>query len=49
MQDGTLRIQRTLRSTLAEVAGAIAAHEISPPAVIVIGPVAGLADQMLDG
>ncbi len=45
VQDGTLRIQRTLRSTLAEVAGAIAAEEISPPAVIVIGPVAGLAER----
>ena len=30
VQDGTLRIQRTLRSTLAEVAGAIAAHGDQP-------------------
>jgi uroporphyrin-III C-methyltransferase/precorrin-2 dehydrogenase/sirohydrochlorin ferrochelatase len=44
VQDGTTRIQRTLRTTLAEAAADVRAHEIAPPAVIVIGPVAGLVD-----
>ena len=44
VQDGTTRIQRTLRTTLASAAAAMRAHEIAPPAVIVIGPVAGLVD-----
>ncbi len=42
IQDGTTRIQRTLRATLATVAAQVRAHEISPPAIIVVGPVAGL-------
>ena len=44
VQDGTTRIQRTLRTTLADAAADVRAHEIAPPAVIVIGPVAGLVD-----
>jgi uroporphyrin-III C-methyltransferase/precorrin-2 dehydrogenase/sirohydrochlorin ferrochelatase len=44
VQDGTTRIQRTLRTTLANAAADMRAHEIAPPAVIVIGPVAGLVD-----
>ena len=44
VQDGTTRIQRTLRTTLASAAADMRAHEIAPPAVIVIGPVAGLVD-----
>jgi uroporphyrin-III C-methyltransferase/precorrin-2 dehydrogenase/sirohydrochlorin ferrochelatase len=44
IQDGTLRSQRTLRSTLAEAADAMAEQGIRPPAVIVIGAVAGLAE-----
>ncbi len=40
--DGTMRTQRTLRSTVDKVAADIAAEGIRPPAVIVIGPVAGL-------
>jgi uroporphyrin-III C-methyltransferase / precorrin-2 dehydrogenase / sirohydrochlorin ferrochelatase len=44
VQDGTTRIQRTLRTTLATAAADMRAHEIAPPAVIVIGPVAGLVD-----
>jgi uroporphyrin-III C-methyltransferase / precorrin-2 dehydrogenase / sirohydrochlorin ferrochelatase len=44
VQDGTTRIQRTLRTTLANAAADVRAHEIAPPAVIVIGPVAGLVD-----
>ncbi|MBO0848379.1 MAG: uroporphyrinogen-III C-methyltransferase [Pseudonocardia sp.] len=42
IQDGTLRGQRALRSTLAKVADAIAREQVRPPAIIVIGPVAGL-------
>jgi len=44
VQDGTTRIQRTLRTTLAKAAADMRADEIAPPAVIVIGPVAGLVD-----
>jgi uroporphyrin-III C-methyltransferase/precorrin-2 dehydrogenase/sirohydrochlorin ferrochelatase len=42
VQNGTLRSQRTVRSTLAKVGDAIAREQIRPPAIIVIGPVAGL-------
>jgi uroporphyrin-III C-methyltransferase/precorrin-2 dehydrogenase/sirohydrochlorin ferrochelatase len=45
IQDGTTRIQRTLRATLGTVAVQIKEQEISPPAIIVIGPVAGLSAQ----
>ncbi|MEV1293789.1 uroporphyrinogen-III C-methyltransferase [Pseudonocardia sp. NPDC049635] len=42
VQDGTTRIQRTVRATL-ETAGRVAAEQdVSPPAIVVIGPVAGL-------
>lgn len=41
--DGTRTTQRTLRSTLAAVAGDLAAAGIKPPAVVVIGPVAALS------
>ena len=40
--DGTMRTQRTLRSTLDKCAADTAAEGIRPPAVIVVGPVAGL-------
>lgn len=43
VQEGTLRTQRAVRSTLAEVARAVADAGIRPPAVTVIGPVAGLS------
>ncbi|WP_033287846.1 uroporphyrinogen-III C-methyltransferase [Amycolatopsis jejuensis] len=43
IEDGTMRTQRTLRSTLATVAEAAAAANVRPPAVIVFGPVAGLS------
>ncbi len=43
VQDGTLPAQRTLRSTLAKAADAAAREQVRPPAVIVIGAVAGLA------
>jgi uroporphyrin-III C-methyltransferase/precorrin-2 dehydrogenase/sirohydrochlorin ferrochelatase len=44
VQDGTTRIQRSLRATLATVADAVRERGINPPAVVVVGPVAGLAD-----
>jgi uroporphyrin-III C-methyltransferase / precorrin-2 dehydrogenase / sirohydrochlorin ferrochelatase len=44
VQDGTTRIQRTLRTTLASVADEVRRQEIAPPAVIVVGAVAGLVD-----
>ncbi|WP_028932402.1 uroporphyrinogen-III C-methyltransferase [Pseudonocardia spinosispora] len=42
IQNGTMRNQRTLRSTLAKVADAMATEQFRPPAIIVVGPVAGL-------
>ena len=43
IQDGTTRIQRTVRATL-ETAGRVAKEsDVSPPAIVVIGPVAGLS------
>jgi uroporphyrin-III C-methyltransferase/precorrin-2 dehydrogenase/sirohydrochlorin ferrochelatase len=46
VQDGSTRNQRVLRSTLDSVAGDLAKQGIRPPAVIVIGPVAALADGL---
>jgi uroporphyrin-III C-methyltransferase/precorrin-2 dehydrogenase/sirohydrochlorin ferrochelatase len=43
VQEGTTRGQRVVRSTLDKVADDIAREGIRPPAVIVVGPVAGLA------
>ncbi|CAM3122246.1 uroporphyrinogen-III C-methyltransferase [Saccharomonospora xinjiangensis] len=43
VQEGTLRTQRVVRSTLAGVARAVAGAGLRPPAVAVIGPVAGLS------
>jgi uroporphyrin-III C-methyltransferase/precorrin-2 dehydrogenase/sirohydrochlorin ferrochelatase len=45
VQDGTMRIQRSLRATLATVADAVREQGINPPAVVVIGPVAGLVSE----
>lgn len=42
VQEGSTRRQRVVRSTLDSVAAEIVAQGIRPPAVIVIGPVAGL-------
>ncbi|MGA6167593.1 uroporphyrinogen-III C-methyltransferase [Amycolatopsis magusensis] len=42
IEDGTMRTQRVLRSTLATVADDAAAAGVRPPAIIVIGPVAAL-------
>ncbi|CRK58559.1 Siroheme synthase / Precorrin-2 oxidase / Sirohydrochlorin ferrochelatase / Uroporphyrinogen-III methyltransferase [Alloactinosynnema sp. L-07] len=46
IQEGTTRNQRVLRSTLAEVAADVAAQGIRPPAVTIIGAVAGLVDEL---
>ncbi|QIZ34160.1 uroporphyrinogen-III C-methyltransferase [Saccharopolyspora sp. ASAGF58] len=42
VQEGTTSTQRSLRTTLAAVAEEVRAHDIKPPAVVVIGPVAAL-------
>jgi uroporphyrin-III C-methyltransferase / precorrin-2 dehydrogenase / sirohydrochlorin ferrochelatase len=42
VQDGTMRIQRSVRATLATVADVVREHGISPPAVVVVGAVAAL-------
>ena len=42
IQEGTTTRQRIVRTTVDKVANDIAAHEIRPPAIIVIGSVAGL-------
>ncbi|UJW30812.1 uroporphyrinogen-III C-methyltransferase [Saccharothrix sp. AJ9571] len=44
IEDGTMRTQRVLRSTLANVAEEAAAAGVRPPAIIVIGPVAALSN-----
>lgn len=45
VQDGTTRNERRARATLATVADVVRTQQITPPAVIVIGPVAGLASR----
>jgi uroporphyrin-III C-methyltransferase/precorrin-2 dehydrogenase/sirohydrochlorin ferrochelatase len=49
VQDGTMRIQRSIRATLVTVAEAVREHGISPPAVVVVGPVAGLVTDRVTG
>jgi len=46
IQEGTTRAERVVRSTLDKVAADMTANEIRPPAIIVIGPVAGLSGPM---
>jgi uroporphyrin-III C-methyltransferase/precorrin-2 dehydrogenase/sirohydrochlorin ferrochelatase len=43
-----MRIQRSVRATLATVAEVVRAAEISPPAVVVIGAVAGLGEGVTE-
>ncbi|WP_072687599.1 uroporphyrinogen-III C-methyltransferase [Rhodococcus marinonascens] len=43
IQEGTLRTQRTLRADLQTVAGRVKEEQIRPPAIVVIGPVAGFS------
>lgn len=45
IQEGTTARQRVVRSTLDKAADDVAAHKIRPPAIIVIGPVAGLREM----
>jgi uroporphyrin-III C-methyltransferase/precorrin-2 dehydrogenase/sirohydrochlorin ferrochelatase len=44
IQEGSTPRQRVVKSTLDKVANDVAAHNIRPPAIIVIGPVAALQD-----
>ncbi|KOX17424.1 uroporphyrin-III C-methyltransferase [Saccharothrix sp. NRRL B-16348] len=46
IQEGSTRTQKVVRSTLASLAADIAEHGIRPPAIIVAGPVAALADGL---
>ncbi len=48
VQDGTTRIQRSVRATLATVTDIVHAAEISPPAVVVVGAVAGLGEGVTE-
>ena len=43
--DGTLRTQQVLRCTLADVEEQVRAHGVRPPAIIVVGEVAGLTTE----
>ncbi|BAH54900.1 uroporphyrinogen-III C-methyltransferase [Rhodococcus opacus] len=43
IQEGTLRTQRTLRADLQTVAARVKEEQIRPPAIVVIGPVAGFS------
>ncbi|OLR91722.1 uroporphyrinogen-III C-methyltransferase [Actinokineospora bangkokensis] len=46
IQDGTTRNQRVLRTTLEAAASDVLAQGIRPPAITVVGPVAGLAAEL---
>ena len=46
IQEGTTRTQRVVRSTLDKVADDIVSENIRPPAIIVVGTVAGLATHL---
>jgi uroporphyrinogen III methyltransferase/synthase len=43
---GTLPAQRQVRTTLAQLVDAVRAHAIDHPAMVVVGPVAALADEL---
>ncbi|MDI9977714.1 uroporphyrinogen-III C-methyltransferase [Rhodococcus sp. IEGM 1307] len=43
IQEGTLRTQRTVRTDLQTVAARVKEEQIRPPAIVVIGPVAGFS------
>ncbi|WP_300007144.1 uroporphyrinogen-III C-methyltransferase [Pseudonocardia sp.] len=49
VQDGTMRIQRSVRATLETVGDVVRERGISPPAVVVVGPVAGLGESVTTG
>jgi uroporphyrin-III C-methyltransferase/precorrin-2 dehydrogenase/sirohydrochlorin ferrochelatase len=46
--DGTMPTQRTINSTLEQVAGLVAQQGIRPPAIVVVGEVVGIAAQITD-
>ncbi|MEU5693988.1 uroporphyrinogen-III C-methyltransferase [Actinosynnema sp. NPDC020468] len=46
VQEGSTRAQRVVRSTLDTLGEDVVAHGIRPPAIIVVGPVAGLASEL---
>lgn len=46
VQNGTLSDQRTIRGTLEELAARLAAEPLRSPAVLVVGPVAGLREHL---
>jgi uroporphyrinogen III methyltransferase/synthase len=46
VEAGTLPWQRTVSATLDTVAGAVAASDVRPPSITIVGPVAALAAQL---
>jgi uroporphyrinogen III methyltransferase / synthase len=46
IENGTLPGQRTVSGTLADIAARVRDAELRPPAVTVVGPVAGLRDEL---
>ncbi|WP_241384263.1 uroporphyrinogen-III C-methyltransferase [Rhodococcus sp. CH91] len=49
VQEGTLRSQRVVRAELATVAQRVRDENVRPPAIVVIGPVAGFGDDPATG
>jgi uroporphyrin-III C-methyltransferase/precorrin-2 dehydrogenase/sirohydrochlorin ferrochelatase len=45
IQEGTLRTERIVRADLNTVAARVRSEHIRPPAIVVIGPVAGFAAE----
>ncbi|RJQ82866.1 uroporphyrinogen-III C-methyltransferase [Pseudonocardiaceae bacterium YIM PH 21723] len=45
VQEGSMRTQKVLRCALSDLGDRITAEAIRPPAIIIVGPVAGLHDQ----
>jgi uroporphyrin-III C-methyltransferase/precorrin-2 dehydrogenase/sirohydrochlorin ferrochelatase len=46
VQDGTLPGQRTLHATLATVADAMTANAVKPPAIVIVGEVVQVAQEI---
>ena len=46
VQDGSLASQRTLFSTVGQVAADVAREQLRPPAIVVIGDVVGVASSL---
>ena len=49
IENGSTPAQRVLRGTLASIARQAAGAEVAPPAITVIGAVAGLAGELVPG